>query len=157
MYTLVELLNKYKKICKIDFLGIHNVFLTDVDDIKVKLKKKWQLIFRNLFSPVRLFQVIMNSKDHITKSDDYLLLLPWLGTGLLTSSGKKWFDHRKWLTPAFHFKILDQYIDIINKNGSILVDTLMDQAELDFVYIDPLISLCTLDIICGKKCILEFL
>ena len=31
---------------------------------------------------------ILSSNQHIGKSNDYKFLQPWLGTGLLTSSGK---------------------------------------------------------------------
>lgn len=37
----------------------------------------------------------MSSPKHIDKSQEYDYLQPWLGTGLLTSYGKKWFHRRK--------------------------------------------------------------
>lgn len=32
-------------------------------------------------------EIIMNNSVHITKGDQYKLLVPWLGQGLLTSTG----------------------------------------------------------------------
>lgn len=37
----------------------------------------------------------MSSPKYIDKSVDYDYLQPWLGTGLLTSHGKKWHSRRK--------------------------------------------------------------
>jgi hypothetical protein len=61
-----------------------------------------------------LFQTILNSRKHITKTVDYQLLEPWLGTGLLTSTGSHFFPHFRgtylkntpaWrLNPGFGFK-----------------------------------------------------
>lgn len=52
----------------------------------------------------------MQSNDLITKAHLYSILHPWLGTGLLTSTGQKWSDRRKLLTPAFHFNVLNGFL-----------------------------------------------
>lgn len=111
------------------------------------------LCFSQSFLPskTKIFQKVLNSRQHIAKSMDYTMLEPWLGTGLLTSKGEKWFAHRKWLTPAFHFGILEQYMDLLNKNARILVDQIKTYTKNDYVEINLLITLCTLDIICGKS------
>ncbi len=76
-------------------------------------------------------------------------LWPWLNQGLLTSSGKKWHGRRKLLTPAFHFKILDEFRIIMNDQSAIMVGKLKELAssgkEKD---IFPSITYCALDIIC---------
>uniref|UniRef100_A0A182M905 Cytochrome P450 n=1 Tax=Anopheles culicifacies TaxID=139723 RepID=A0A182M905_9DIPT len=43
------------------------------------------------------------------KSQIYDFIKPWLGQGLLISSGEKWFHRRKIITPTFHFKILEGF------------------------------------------------
>uniref|UniRef100_H2YJR3 Uncharacterized protein n=1 Tax=Ciona savignyi TaxID=51511 RepID=H2YJR3_CIOSA len=36
----------------------------------------------------------------------YRFIRPWIGDGLLTSKGTKWFRNRRLLTSAFHYKVL---------------------------------------------------
>ncbi|XP_054845905.1 cytochrome P450 4V2 [Eublepharis macularius] len=93
-------------------------------------------------------EVVLSSSKHIDKSYPYKFLHPWLGTGLLTSSGSKWRTRRKMLTPTFHFTILADFLEVMNEQASILVEKLekhVDKEPFDcFLYI----TLCTLDIIC---------
>lgn len=85
----------------------------------------------------------------ITKSDEYEFLKPWLNTGLLTSTGPKWINRRKVLTHAFHFKILEDFVESFDKNSSILVQKLRKFENLSEFNIFPETALCALDVICG--------
>lgn len=113
---------------------------------------------------------MLSSPTMITKSAEYRLLENWLGEGLLLSSGcycpniqrltcyniessllgKKWQARRKVITPAFHFKILEDFVEIFEKNATILVEKLGTYSPTESVNVFPLISLAALDIICGK-------
>lgn len=50
----------------------------------------------------------------------YRMLQPWLGDGLLVSSGKKWARNRHLLTPGFHYEILKSYIPVYNSCMDVL-------------------------------------
>nr|CAD7432283.1 unnamed protein product [Timema monikensis] len=123
---VMRLCDEYGTIWKIRNLGEDLVFLTNEEDIE---------------------QLLSNAK-YITKSVIYKLLTPWLNDGLLLSTGVKWHSHRKLLTPTFHFKILEEFIPIFNKNSNILVEKLSEYVDKGYVPINKLVSLCTLDIIC---------
>jgi cytochrome P450 len=77
----------------------------------------------------------------------YEFLVQWLGTGLLVSTGKKWHDRRKIITPAFHFNILKQFVDVFNYQNEIFVkkiETMKNEKPFD-IYNN--ITLMSLDII----------
>lgn len=75
----------------------------------------------------------------------------------MTSNKNKWKIRRKILTPAFHFKILQDFLPIINEQSHVLISKLYrliseknhepndNQLETNIL---PLITLCTLDTIC---------
>jgi cytochrome P450 family 4 len=93
---------------------------------------------------------VLSSQKHIEKNDLYNVLLPWLGNGLLLSSGKKWFNKRKIITPTFHFKILEQFVEVFNRKSDILVDKLAGRADLNEEFnIYAYITLFALDVISG--------
>ena len=69
---------------------------------------------------------------------------------------------RKMLTPTFHFKILEDFIDIFNKQSVVLVEKL-NEAHRDMlvnnkdrINIFPYVARCTLDIICGLSLLFFF-
>lgn len=96
-----------------------------------------------------LAEAILGSQKLIEKSDEYDFLSQWLGTGLLTATGKKWFSRRKVITPAFHFKILDQFVEIFDKHSKMLVKNL--ESTKGPIDIFQPVALCALDIISGKN------
>ena len=91
---------------------------------------------------------ILNSSTEIVKSHDYEVVHAWLGLGLLTSAGEKWFRRRKQLTPAFHFKILEDFLTVFNEQCSTFRKILQDKASGPAFDIFPVITHCALDIIC---------
>lgn len=56
---------------------------------------------------------------------------------------------RKVITPAFHFKSLEKYVEIMEAHSEVFVDYLRDREgqELEFFAI---LNLFTLDVICGE-------
>ncbi|XP_055978218.1 cytochrome P450 4A6-like isoform X2 [Sorex fumeus] len=42
----------------------------------------------------------------------YRFVAPWIGYGLLLLNGQPWFQHRRMLTPAFHYDILKPYVGL---------------------------------------------
>ncbi len=93
---------------------------------------------------------ILSSNEHISKSDEYIYLEPWLGTGLLLSTHQKWRVRRKLLTPAFHFRILEDALEVFNSQGHILADVLLEDSAKsanNTLDIFNYVTRCTLDII----------
>lgn len=86
----------------------------------------------------------------IKKSFAYDFLEPWLGTGLLISTGEKWFQRRKIITPTFHFSMLEGFLEVFNKEANILVSKLKAKAGKDEFDIYDYVTLYALDSICGK-------
>ncbi len=122
---------------------------------------------------------MLGSNKIIDKGPEYDYIHPWLATGLLTSTGKlvnikldinlffftsvlsslftliagqKWHQRRKLLTPTFHFKILEDFVQVFNEQSAVLVERLNEKVGQDFD-IFPYITLCTLDVICGTATI----
>lgn len=100
-----------------------------------------------IISGVDEIQKILTNNRLLKKASIYDYLHPWLGPGLLTSDGDEWRRQRKIITPAFHFKILEQFVDMFSLNLSILIDKLKQEAGNNGFDIYNHIVLSTLDII----------
>uniref|UniRef100_A0A672YLD3 Cytochrome P450 4V2 n=1 Tax=Sphaeramia orbicularis TaxID=375764 RepID=A0A672YLD3_9TELE len=98
---------------------------------------------------------LLTNSVHMDKAYSYTFLHPWLGTGLLTSTGLKWRQRRKMLTPTFHFSILADFLEVMNEQAEILVERLEKEVGKGPFNCSNYITLCALDIICetamGKK------
>ncbi|XP_060679852.1 cytochrome P450 4V2-like [Hemiscyllium ocellatum] len=93
-------------------------------------------------------EVILNSSKHLDKSYAYKFLHPWLGTGLLTSTGNKWRARRKLITPTFHFTILMEFLEVMNEQASILLEKWEKKVGKGPFNCFSDVTLCALDIIC---------
>ncbi|EDW10178.1 probable cytochrome P450 4d14 [Drosophila mojavensis] len=97
---------------------------------------------------VRMMEAILSSQQTITKNSLYNLLQYWLGNGLLLSTGKKWFRRRKIITPTFHFKILEQFVEVFDQQSAIMAEKLYDRADgKTVINMFPVACLAALDII----------
>ncbi|PSN53242.1 Cytochrome P450 4C1 [Blattella germanica] len=78
--------------------------------------------------------------------------LPLLGNVLdfgNNTQGQKWKTRRRLITPAFHFKILEQFIDVFNSNMELFISKLAPHAENGEEFnIYPYITMYALDNIC---------
>ncbi|KAM7350274.1 uncharacterized protein ACRADG_008889 [Cochliomyia hominivorax] len=126
MKFIVKNKQKYGKLYRVWILQQLAVFSSDPEDV----------------------EVILSSPQHITKNNLYELLHEWLGTGLLMSTGKKWHQRRKIITPTFHFKILEQFVEIFDQQSAVMVKKLYEKADgKTAINIFPIICLTALDII----------
>ena len=92
---------------------------------------------------------LLKSQNLIVKADFYFFLHNWLGTGLLTSTGSKWRARRKMITPAFHFSILKEFLNIFQEQSMLFVSNLREFADKTYpIDIQAHVKLLTLDIIC---------
>ncbi|XP_018400102.1 PREDICTED: cytochrome P450 4C1-like [Cyphomyrmex costatus] len=93
-------------------------------------------------------EAILNNMKHINKSMIYDILLPWFNTGLLTSGGAKWQFRRKILTPAFHFNILQHFVEILIEEGENMTKSLKNSGGTVVRDLIPFISEHTLNAVC---------
>ncbi|CAG7726578.1 unnamed protein product, partial [Allacma fusca] len=122
----ISLHKRFGNRCVLRTFGMNFVILSDPDDI----------------------EKLLTSSSHIQKGTTYKFLLPWLGTGLITSQGQKWQKRRKMLTSAFHFRILEDFLVIFDEHANIFVDVLRkDFSDGKERNISPYISCLGIDII----------
>ncbi|XP_072766429.1 cytochrome P450 4C1-like isoform X4 [Anoplolepis gracilipes] len=93
-------------------------------------------------------ETILSSTKHIEKGSVYAYLFPWFGTGLLTSTGTKWHNRRKILTPTFHFNILRQFVNIFIEEGDRMTKSLKNKQNHTVENLISFISEHTLNAIC---------
>ncbi|XP_030381411.1 cytochrome P450 4g15 [Scaptodrosophila lebanonensis] len=62
-------------------------------------------------------ELLLSSHVYIDKASEYKFFKPWLGDGLLISTGQKWRSHRKLIAPTFHLNVLKSFIELFNENS----------------------------------------
>ncbi|XP_025097140.1 cytochrome P450 4A24-like [Pomacea canaliculata] len=121
----------------------------------LEYSKKYPKFFRLWLGPLRPL-IFLNHPDTMKtllkssepKSHIYKFTFPWLGEGLLSANGPRWYRSRRLLTPAFHFDILKPYNTISNRAADVLLDKMSVHAvEKTSMEIYSSVSLCTLDVI----------
>ncbi|XP_031767123.2 cytochrome P450 4C1-like [Galleria mellonella] len=123
--------------------------------LRFVLAKKFKGIFRFYAYPYKFIMIynpedaeaILSGMKFSEKSIVYRIIKPWLADGLLLSSGAKWQQRRKILTPAFHFDILRQFHVTMEENSKQLTDTLEKNIK-ETIDIKPIITEYTINTIC---------
>ncbi|XP_050664770.1 cytochrome P450 4C1-like isoform X1 [Leptidea sinapis] len=128
----------FKKLVQLQYLYGHRVV--------VKIFNKYVL---QLYDPKDI-EIILTHTKNIAKNKPYEFMTPWLGTGLLISSGSKWHKRRKILTPAFHFDVLKSFARVFEESSRVMVNELIQQLQNghDVLNVMPFISDFTLSTIC---------
>nr|XP_040235295.2 cytochrome P450 4C1-like [Anopheles coluzzii] len=115
--------------------GIHRIWVGMTPEVRL--------------SRAEYVEQIIGASKHTEKATLYRFLGDWLGEGLLTSKGERWFQHRKLITPTFHFNILDGFCEVFAENGAVLVERLQRHANTGQpVNIYPYVTKAALDVIC---------
>lgn len=99
-----------------------------------------------------LIRELVTVHSGLKKGRLYKYIAYALGGGLITSSGPKWFYHRKLLNPTFNFKVFESFMPNIQHNVRIFISKVEEEANSDP---DRLIKdfrkytfPCTLDVLC---------
>ncbi|XP_017773173.1 PREDICTED: cytochrome P450 4d2-like [Nicrophorus vespilloides] len=148
------------------FLGniLENLTPTDIIPNLLKYRKECGKSFKLILGPFATYvmttdanfiEFILTSPKLIEKSWDYEFMRNWLGNGLISAPGNIWAKHRKLITPAFHFKILEKMVEQLNSNSSILIKKLSNHVDTE-IDIYPFVTLSTLDIICETSMGISF-
>lgn len=122
----------------------------------LEAQKKYGEIFRItlirdyqfIISDPKLFEKVLSSTTHyLRKNILYDFVRPWLRQGLIISSPPYWNKHRKVITPAFHFKILEQFVEVFDRQCQIMIGKLNKRADGSVIDIVKYLNLMALDII----------
>ncbi|XP_035209809.1 cytochrome P450 4V2-like, partial [Stegodyphus dumicola] len=107
----------------------------------------------NVFTPYVIvykeeyIKEVINSRVADDKSKDYIAFQPILGTGLLTSNGRKWRNRRKLIQPCVHMRNVENLIPIFNEHSLLLVDKLKKKENEPLVDAEDIMVACAMDII----------
>ncbi|XP_064458394.1 cytochrome P450 4V2-like [Ornithodoros turicata] len=91
-------------------------------------------------------EALLNNSENLNKSFLYGMMKPWIGNGLLTSDKHIWRQRRKVLSPAFHFRTLDEYVPVMNRRSHDLVRK-MGEVGKDYFDVLPAMRLAAFGIL----------
>uniref|UniRef100_A0A182SYF0 Cytochrome P450 n=1 Tax=Anopheles maculatus TaxID=74869 RepID=A0A182SYF0_9DIPT len=94
----------------------------------------------------KVIEQVMQART-IEKTIIYDFMMPWLGSGLVVSTGSKWAQRRKIITPTFHFKILEDFLVIMNHQTDVLIEKLQKNTTGKDFDLYEHVTYCALDII----------
>ncbi|XP_075395841.1 cytochrome P450 4A6-like isoform X2 [Tenrec ecaudatus] len=110
-------------------------------------------VFLQVYDPDYL-RVILGRSDPKAMGS-YRFLSPWIGEGLVLLNGPTWFQHRRMLTPAFHYDTLKPYVQLMADSVQVMLEKWEKLVIQDsHVELYEHVSLMTLDTI--MKCAFSY-
>ena len=144
----------------VDWLLRHEVseFSSSSEQIKLffnKWKQRYPRICRFFVGPMPYVSVSHPEslkeiiKHKLPKHPLYKTTLSaWLGDGLLLSNGDKWFRHRRMLTPAFHYNILESFMSVYESATRVMLQQWEEAAQKDgYIVLQNSVPYLSLDIL----------
>ncbi|EDV95529.1 probable cytochrome P450 4d20 [Drosophila grimshawi] len=123
---------------------IRNCFDKYGDTFHIWILNESQVYTKNISH----FEDILSSTTLLDKGQLYQFLRAFLSDGLLLSVFQKWHSRRKVFSTAFHFKILEHYVGIMDSQSAILVEKLKPFANGEHIVdTHQYVSLAALDIV----------
>ncbi|CAG9864174.1 unnamed protein product [Phyllotreta striolata] len=123
---LPQMIPKDKKVLLLYIVGSADIFVTDKEFV----------------------DFILSNQDILYKSIDYKFYSKWLGKGLITGGGQEWRSRRRIINPSFNYSILENFLEIFDSNGKVLIEKLKQISTKEKINIHHVITLYTLDVIC---------
>ncbi|XP_033217287.1 cytochrome P450 4C1-like isoform X2 [Belonocnema kinseyi] len=123
---------------------ITNIFTTYPSPFKLEVGPK---IYIGTSDPKQIKNILMSPKA-LEKDDFYRFSQSWVGNGLLTAPASIWRVHRKLIQPAFNIKVLESFVEVFQKQATIMANEM--SAEVDGKEFKTIhyLSSCTLNVIC---------
>ncbi|KFM61188.1 Cytochrome P450 4C1, partial [Stegodyphus mimosarum] len=94
--------------------------------------------------------ILSNPEECVQTWEKDLIMKPTTGEGILISSGNKWRRRRNMLNPAFHARILQNYMETFNTGAEILVDKMKVSVNKPWTDLGPLLGESALSILCDS-------
>jgi cytochrome P450 family 4 len=131
--------------------------VNDILPFAISSINKFGSLFKFFLGPIRLLvlsdpkyvETLLVDKKLLEKSVEYEISRVWIGNGVLTASQDEWPARRKVTNPGFHFRNLQEFVKVFEKNSQVLVERLRENEGETFDIL-PYIKLCALDNLCGE-------
>lgn len=94
----------------------------------------------------KAIEAVLTNSQNLNKAFLYEMMKPWIGNGILMIEKGKWRSRRKVISPAFHFRVLDDYAPIMNRRAREMVRRL-DAMGTDFFDVLPIVRLAAFGIL----------
>lgn len=102
-------------------------------------------------SDAKHMETILNSPQCVEKGGLYKFFVDLIGNGLISLKDDEWSKRRKLLNPSFHYKVLQKFMPIFNKQVKVLIEHLADR-EGEFDICEHMRKL-SMDMICGMSAV----